>query len=102
MARKHLDYVIEAVHYSPSGEIEWVRGYERRGLAYSDLVVLNRDELIHRLKEGQRIAIGQRKPYMGHTFDIQASVRLVTDHGKEVITTEGTNGEKDTLSAPVV
>ena len=31
MANKKYDGVIEAVHYAPDGQVEWVRAYLRRG-----------------------------------------------------------------------
>ena len=49
MADKKFDGVIEAVHYSRGGQIDFVRAYERRGVTFSDRVLLNRKTLLERL-----------------------------------------------------
>ena len=54
MAKK-FDGVIEAVRYNPDGQIALVRGYELRGVTYSDRVLLDRNTLVERLKEGKKI-----------------------------------------------
>lgn len=95
MARKQPDFVIEAVHFTPEGVLGWVRGYERRGMAYSSPIVLSRAELVQRLKRGQRVVVGRRKSYLGHTFDIHATLALRTEHGQEAIVSEG--GEAEVL-----
>ncbi len=73
---KKLDGVIEAVRYAPDGRIAMVRAYERRGPAWSDLVLLERAELVRRLGSGKRFALGRRIPRMGGTFETGAAVRL--------------------------
>lgn len=102
MARKEPDFVVEAVHYSPEGKLAWVRGYERRGKAYSDLIVLSRQEVIRRLQAGQRVVVGSRKPYLGHEFDIQATLALASHNGQPVIVREGQISTHDSLPAQVV
>ena len=47
-----FDGVIEAVRYK-SGKIEVVRAYERRGATFSDHVLLDRKELLERLRGGK-------------------------------------------------
>jgi len=99
MAQK-IDGVIEAVHYK-DGQIELVRAYERRGAAFSDRLLLTRQELLDYLKKGRRFVTGTRKEFMAGTFEVGQPVKIVTRDGKEFITTrEG--ADHDTLEhAPV-
>ena len=70
MARKKIDGVIEAVRYTAEGKIDLVRVYKKRWLVFSDVVLVNRDELLEQLKSGCIYVTGQRKPYGGNLFDI--------------------------------
>ena len=81
-----FDVVIEAVRYK-NGNIEVVRAYERRGATFSDRILLDRKTLLERLKDGKRFVTGQRKQYLGSTFDVGKSVKLVGQDGKQVVTT---------------
>jgi hypothetical protein len=81
-----FDVVIEAVRYN-NGKIEVVRAYERRGATFSDRILLDRKTLLERLKDGKRFVTGQRKEYLGSTFDVGKSVKLVGQDGKQVVTT---------------
>lgn len=90
-----LDGVIEAVRYK-AGRIDIVRAYERRGATFSDHVLLDRKTLIERLEQGKRFFAGQRKEFLGSTFDLGKQVSLEGQVGKQVITT-GTQGDQDQL-----
>jgi len=99
MAQK-IDGVIEAVHYK-DGQIELVRAYERRGAAFSDRLLLTRQELLDYLKKGRRFVTGTRKEFMAGTFEVGQPVKIVTRDGKEFITTRA-DADHDTLEpAPV-
>ncbi len=77
MARNKFDGVIDAVRYGTDGRITCVAAYERRGAVWSDRVLLEREELAKRLKQGKRFAAGKRKTYMGSQFETGPSVHLV-------------------------
>jgi hypothetical protein len=81
-----FDVVIEAVRYS-NGKIELVRGYERRGAAFSDHILLDRKSVLERIKAGKRFVTGQRKEYLAGTFEIGKAVKLVGTDGGQVVTT---------------
>jgi hypothetical protein len=99
MAKK-FDGVIEAVHYK-NGQIVTVRAYERRGAAFSDRVLIDRKDLMERIKNGKQFVIGARKEFWAGTFDATKTVQVVTRDGKEVIATR-TGAEHDELeSVPV-
>jgi len=74
MAKKP-DVVVEAVRYS-DGRIGLVRGFERRGATYSDRLLIDRADLVERLKKGKRVVLGRRKQYMASTFEAGSPVFL--------------------------
>lgn len=100
MAKK-FDGVIEAVHYQ-NGQIKAVRAFERRGATFSDWVLLNRKELLGRLKKGQKYVIGKRKELLASTFEVEGNpVQVLDRNGKEIISTHP-DAEHDELEpAPV-
>ncbi|NPA05912.1 MAG: hypothetical protein GXO54_00720 [Chloroflexi bacterium] len=80
---KPYDIILEAVHRGADGRVLWARGYERiLGQLYSDRRIFRRETLLRALQSGRRIAVGQRKPYWGNTFDIQDEVQLVRRGGQ--------------------
>lgn len=100
---KKVDGVIEAVHYRPDGQLDWVRAYLRRGAAWSDRVIITRDELVKNLKAGMHLSLGQRVEYMAGTFDFGAPVKLAVADGKEVLVTSSTPADHDLLEgAPLL
>jgi hypothetical protein len=103
MPNKKLDGVIEAVHYSTEGQVDWVRAYLRRGPAWSDRVILGRQELIDALKSGKRMAIGKRVEYLAGTFDVASTVQLVGQPGKEFLVNSNAAADCDNLEgAPLL
>ena len=99
MAKK-FDGVIEAVRYK-DGQIEEVRAFERRGSAYSDRVMIPREKLLARLKDGKKFVVGQRKQFFAGTFETGKPVQVISRSGKEFISTRA-DGERDELEqAPV-
>ncbi len=99
MAKK-FDGVIEAVRYK-DGQIEEVRAFERRGSAFSDRILIPREKLLERLKDGKKFVVGQRKEFLAGTFETGKPIQLVSRSGKEFISTRG-DAERDELEqAPV-
>jgi hypothetical protein len=103
MAKQQFDGVIEAVHYRPDGQVDWVRAYLRRGSAWSDRLILTRSDLIQEIKAGKRMMLGQRVQYMAGTFDVTTPVKVVGQDGQEVLATSSGTAERDQLEgAPVL
>ena len=96
MAKK-FDGVIEAVRYNKVGQITLVRGYELRGVTYSDRILLDRDTLLERLKAGKKFTTGQRKEFWGSTFELGKTVIVVSKDNKDFITTGGEVSKRDKL-----
>ena len=99
MAKK-FDGVIEAVRYD-NGQIVTVRAYERRGSAFSDRVLIDRKELLERIKAGKQFVVGERKEFWAGTFDEAKAVQLVTRDGKDFISTRAEAEHDELESAPV-
>ncbi len=94
MAKK-FDGIVEAVRYK-DGQIVVVRAFERRGAAFSDRVLIERHELIDRLKKGKKFVTGKRKELLAGTFDQGKPLQIVSRDGKEIVSTRD-NAERDEL-----
>jgi len=102
MANKKFDGVIEAVRYNRNGQVDFVRAYERRGATFSDRVMLDRKTLIERLKARQRFVTGQRKEFMGSTFESGRDVLLGSRDGKEIIATRADAVRDELENVPLI
>jgi hypothetical protein len=102
MAKINYDGVVEAVRYKPNGEIDWVRAYERRGPAFSDWLLIDRDRLVKLLKSGKRFVVGERIPYMAGTFKVSKPIRLVDKGSQEIIVTGDAAGQDRLEGVPLI
>jgi hypothetical protein len=91
MAKINYDGVLEAAHFTPDGQLDWVRVYMRRGPIFSDRILLSRQEFTNLLKAGKRYMLGERITNMGGKFHTSRPVRLAQWDGKEVIVVGETN-----------
>jgi len=85
MAKK-FDGIIEAVRYK-NGQIVTVRAYERRGAAFSDRVLIERKDLVERIKSGKKFLTGVRKELWAGTFEEGKPVQIVSRAGKDFLST---------------
>jgi hypothetical protein len=100
MAKK-FDGVIEAVRYK-NGQIEVVRTFERRGAAFTDRIMLDRQEFLNRLKKGKKYFVGKRKEFLAGTFEVQDKpVQIVDRNGNEIIATRSEADHDELEQAPV-
>jgi len=98
MSRPKFDAVIEAVHYAPDGKIALARIYERRGATWSDHILLDRQDLVERLRRGKHFVTGRRKEYWASTFEVGETVQYLARGEKGMITTNDQADEKDSLA----
>jgi hypothetical protein len=82
---KKFDGLIESVRYGADGLVLMVKVYERRGPAFSDSFLMDRQTLVERLKRRQRFYTGKRVHSLGGTFELGAQVRLLKSAGQEII-----------------
>lgn len=99
MAKKY-DGVIEAVRYK-NGQIAVVRAFERRGAAFSDRVLMDRRELLERLKDGRKFIVGKRKELLAGSFEEGKPVQVVSREGKDFISTNAQSDRDELEQVPV-
>lgn len=103
MAKPKFDGVVQAVHYDDDGQVLWVRAFLRRGPAWSDYVLLDREELIRQLNSGKRIVIGKRVPFLGGTFETSSPVELVEHNGHKFLVSGDAQADRDYLQGvPII
>ncbi len=103
MAKVKYDGVVEAVHYRPDGQVEWVRTYLRRGPTFSDYILLDREALIEHLNSGKKYYSGRRIPLLASTFEISSQVKLIKKNGSEILVTDDQESDQDCLkNVPVI
>lgn len=85
---KNYDGMIEAVRRDEDGMVKVARFYERRGPTWSDLMMINRGDLVQRIKKGEKFVIGQRMTYLAGTFDVFSRVELVQNNSSEKLVTD--------------
>jgi len=98
MAKINYDGVLEAAHFKPDGQLDWVRVYERKGAVFSDRVLLSRQAFVDQLKDGKRYVVGERILNMGGTFNVTQPVRLLKRDAKQVIVVGETQTTQDELA----
>lgn len=96
-----VDGVIEAVRYK-GGKIELVRAYERRGPTFSDRILLDRQTLVARIKQGRHFFTGQRRELLASTFVLGKPVNLLGRNGDQVITTLDRPGQERLEGVPLI
>ena len=101
--KKKVDGVVEAVHFGADGLAEWFRIFERRGPTWSDRVKLSRADLIARIQDGKKFAVGKRIPLQATDFEMGDPVTIIEKNGKIHLACGQHNGSSDTLAnVPVV
>lgn len=71
-----IDLMVDAVRYSEDGQINFVRGFEKRASSFSDNVLIPRDALVDLLKNGKTVVSGTRVRRLGSTFEIRSEIKL--------------------------
>jgi len=99
MAKK-FDGVIEAVRYK-NGQIVMVRAYERRGASFSDHLLIQRRDLLERLKTGKKYITGSRRELLASTFESGRVVQVVSRDGKDFISTRDATDRDDLEQVPL-
>jgi hypothetical protein len=96
MAKNNYDGVVEAAHFKPDGQLDWVRVYLRRGAVFSDRILLSRQAFVEQLRAGKRYMLGERIFNLGGKFNVTQPVTLLRQDGRQVIVVgdaQSTQGE---------
>ena len=103
MSKIDYDGVLETAHFTPDGQLDWVRVYVRRGVVFSDCLLMNRQAFIEQLKAGMRYRVGERIHNMGGKFNVTQSVHLLLQDGNPVIVVGDARTAKDELTGvPII
>lgn len=99
MAKK-IDGIIEAARFK-NGQITIVRAYERRGATFTDRILIDRKDLLERIKNGKQFLTGARKEFWAGTFEEGKSVKVVSSDGKDFISTRDSSDHDELEETPV-
>jgi tRNA U55 pseudouridine synthase TruB len=99
MAKKKYDAVLEAMRVDEDGQLQIARIFERMGVVFSDYFLVDRDQLIQRLKNGQKILTGKRQYKMGSVFDTGDEVRVISSNGNDVLVVGSESDNQDHLKS---
>jgi hypothetical protein len=103
MAKKRYDGVLEAAHFKPDGQLDWVRVYVRLGPIFSDRILMSRQDFIKELKAGKRYWVGERIHNMGGKFNLIQPVNLVQKDNDPIIVLSDSGEYKDELTGvPII
>jgi len=97
---KQIDGIIEAVRYK-NGQIVAVRAYERRGVTYSDRVLLDRKTLLERVQKGQQYVVGSREKFRASTFKFGRPVMIIKQNEHEFLVTRENTLRDELEEAPL-
>ena len=97
MARNKFDGILAAVRVNEDGRLEIARIFERHGVVFSDHFLVDRDNLIKRIKGGQKFLTGKRQYKMGSRFDTGEEVRVVSSQGKDYLVVGAVDADRDQL-----
>lgn len=100
IARKPVDVVLVAARYAEASVLLAAQAYERRGPVWSDIVLLDREALIGRLRSRKRVFTGRTRDLSGD-FDVLSPVRLIETPGAVVLRADGRESTGDDLGLPI-
>jgi hypothetical protein len=98
-ASRKLDAVVVAARYTPGGALDVAQAYERNGVVWTDLVLLDRAEVVDRLRAGKRVAVGETVLVPGD-YSVRDRLELGGENGSEVIRLAGSASTGDDLGVP--
>ena len=103
MAKVKYDGVVEAVHYTPGGQVDWVRVYMRRGQVFTDRMKLDRETLVGQIKAGKRLMVGERIPYLGANFEVTEAINIRQANRGEILVVGDEQSDQDhLLGVPII
>ena len=102
MKKESIDGVVEAVHYSQDGQVAYVRAYQRRGPTFSDVVLIQRDDLVKLIKSGSIYYTGERICSMGTEFKTFDKLQVVPTREGEILLTSSAGNMENLGSTPLL
>ena len=103
MAKVKYDGVVEAVHFKPDGQLDWLRVYLRMDAAFSDRILLSRQAFIAQLKSGKHFMLGERIQNLGGMFNVTKPVHLLErDHNPVIVVGDSQASQDDLTGVPII
>ena len=101
--KKSYDGVVVAARYTPQGVIEWVRAFERHGFVFSDRMLMDRETLVEKLREGKRFKTGERVIYQGNDFQVNEDIQLIeNDDGNIIVAGQALSNQDSLGNLPII
>jgi hypothetical protein len=96
------DTVVVAARYDPAdGHLLLAQAYERRGTVWTDVVLLDHDALLARLKSRRRVYAGIVHPDIPGDFAVRGRLELQQAHGRIHLSLGTSLAGHDNLGVPV-
>jgi hypothetical protein len=101
--KKPYDGVVVAAHYTPQGEIDWVRAFVRHGFVFSDRTDLDRETLVKFLREGKKFKTGERITYQGNDFKVRDDIQLIeSNNDTKIVAGKESNSQDSLENIPII
>ena len=101
--KKPYDGVVVAAHYTPQGEIDWVRAFVRHGFVFSDRMDLDRETLIKFLREGKKFKTGKRITYQGNDFQVHDDIQIIeNDNDIKIVAGKASKNQDSLENIPII
>jgi len=96
------DTVVVAARYGPqAGELLLAQAYERRGVVWTDVILLDRDDLLARVRSRRRIYAGEVRPDIPGAFTVHGRLQMVHDGARTYLTLGKGTARGDDLGVPL-
>ncbi|MHB8133957.1 MAG: DUF3892 domain-containing protein [Anaerolineaceae bacterium] len=97
MKKNKFDGVLEAVRVDQNDQLLLAKIYEKRGVVWSDHFLVNREDFIQRIKNGNVFVVGTRQYKLGSSFETSDSVQLSLNNEQAYIRLDQENSPSDNL-----
>jgi hypothetical protein len=99
---RKADMVIVAARYDTAdGRLLRAQAYERRGVVWTDLILVDRADLLARLRLRRRVYAGAVDPDLPGDFSVRGRLRLQEGNGRAVLTLGTSPAGRDELGVPI-
>jgi len=99
---RKADMVVVAARYDPAnGRLLRTQAYERHGVVWTDLVLLDRETLLARLQSRRRVYAGAVDPGIPGDFSVRGRLRLQDENGRAYLALRASPDGHDDLGVPV-
>ncbi len=99
---RKADMVVVAARYdSTVGRLVQAQAYERHGAVWTDLILVDRQDLLDRLGSRRRVYAGAVTPGIPGDFSVRGRLRLQGSNGRAVLALGTAPVGRDELGVPI-